>query len=263
MRQAAALPLIGLAVLAVIGAALATPAAAQDPIGGALATLAAATAQAEQVKASQRATAAAASAESARLANIAQATARAQSAQATQAALDDLNRQRALTATAQAQSVRATQGAIDATVTAGVISGQATLQAQQIEATRQAVLIAAQATDAARLSETYAERQERFSFGLLVVEIAAIIGACFVLWRIARTLTAWADRMRPQTGPTLAGLIDKPGNTRPVIIDAETEPARAERMPATVQVYDDARMIEAIDRWAERYDAAQGGGDVN
>lgn len=234
------------------------PAAAQDPgpVADAMATLAAATVQAEQVRASQRATAAAISAESARLANIAQATARAQSAQATtqaqnvrateqaqslaatQSAMDDLNRQRAMTATAQAANMAAT-----VTSQAVMIAAQQTCTAQE-------------AADAARLSETYATRQERFTFGLLLVEIFFVCGALFVLWHVVKALVAWVQRMRPQAERPLSRLIaDAPQKGKPVVIDAQPV---GSRMPETMTVVDDPGMVDAINRWAEKFDAERG-----
>jgi hypothetical protein len=264
----------GLSVCLVAIAALvvAVPAQAQDPIGGALATLAAATANAQAVRAAQQSTAAAISAEAARQANIAQATARALSAEGTR-------QSQSVQATTQAQSAQATQGALDelnrqraATAAAEYQAAQSTRQAQHAMATSQAVMVAAQATDAAQLSATYATRQARFSFGLLLVEIAGIAGALWVLWKLARTLAAWADRMRPRAEPVMDGDVaqaqySSTARVMPssgIVIDAVrsgpiVEPARAEpRMPSFVQVVDNPRIVEAIEQWAKRYDKEHG-----
>lgn len=254
--------LLALALVVVIGATLVTPAQAQDPIGGALATLAAATARAEQVRAAQRATAAALSAQATSQAIVAQATARAMSAEATmqaqavsahatQSAVDELNRQRAAAATVERMNLDATR------------------QAQQAAATLQAGNVAAQATANAvslardtQLARTYATRQERFTFGLLLVEIFFVCGAAWVLWKLARTLSAWADRLRPQAEPTFAGVIGATAQPAArVVIDAAPTPKTPQaeaRMPDLVQVVDNPQMVDALERWAERFDAEKG-----
>lgn len=240
-----------LAAWLVICAVMSAPARADDPIGDALATLAAATARAEQIKSSQRATVAALSAESTRTAldelsrqRSATATAQSQSALATQSAFDDLNRRRALTSTADARSQSATSTAVSNQVRA--------------TGTSQAVAIESQATAAALFSSAQAERSERFSFGLLVVEIFFICGACFVLWRIVKTLAAWADKMRPQPEPLFGGLIEAtPASGQVVDIGPEVI-TPAGRMPDFVQVVNDPRIEDAISRWAEKYDRDHG-----
>lgn len=161
-----------------------------------------------------------------------------------------------MTATAQAQNAQVARQAIEATATAQSQDAKAT-------ATSQAVAIAAQATQAAQLSQTYATRQDRFTVGLLLVEILFVIGAAWVLWRLALTLAAWADKMRPQTEPTFAGFLAS-ATAQPagsVVIDQEPEPEP--RLPSFVQVNNDPRMVEAINRWAERYDAEHGGDNGN
>jgi hypothetical protein len=238
-----------------------SPVNAQDPVGGALATLAAATAQAQRVRAAQQATAAAISAEAARAANIAQATVRAQSALATQGALDELNRQRAAAATAQALNFAAT-------ATAQSLSLAATSSAQQAAATAQAGQVAGQATAQAvtlerdtQLARTYATRQERFTWGLLLVEIAGGLGAFWILFQVVKTLTAWAVRMRP--APLVenvpVGFVTSPTPAQSARVVIDQEPSRPGRMPETVRVVDDPRMVEALGTWAEQYDAQQGG----
>lgn len=147
--------LVGSLVLAaVVLVCINAPARAQDPVGGALATLAAATARAEQVRAAQRA------------------TAQAQSAQATQAALDAVSTRQAIDATAAA-------GAVYATSTAQAQSAMATGQAQAAVATRQA--IDAEATRAA------------YDVGLwLLYAVAAVcfVGCAYVVIAWARRATA-------------------------------------------------------------------------
>jgi hypothetical protein len=283
-------------VLLLIMAMIVTPAAAQDPgpVTGALATLAAATAQAQMIRQAQEATyaaqratiqavmieqtrtAAQMQASATRQAFSVQGTATALSAQATQSALDELNRQRAMTATSQAQNLQATRNAQEAAATAAVLSSQATSEAYQAQATRlraiEAVAIAAQATDAARLSETYATRQERFSLGLLIVEVGFIIGALLIIGWLTRTLVLWAKRLAPQPVSDAALLDFAKQNRRtnlaevmthdgavysaaePTVIEQQAEPEA--RMPEFVQVVDDPRIVEALDRWAERFDAS-------
>ena len=181
----------------------------------------------------------------------AEATRVAQSAQATQSAMDELTRQRAMTATAQAMNAQVARQAIEATATAQKQNAQAT-------ATVQAVAVAAQATDTARLSATYATRQDRFTWGLLVVELVFVCGAAWVLWKLTGTLAAWAVKMRPQTEPTFAGIlaaaIAQPAAG--VVIDQAQEPEP--RMPTYVTVNNDPRFVEALDRWAEKYDRDHG-----
>jgi hypothetical protein len=281
------LVMLSASALLLILAMIVMPAAAQDPgpVTGALATLAAATAQAEQVRAAQRATAAAVSSEATRQAAIAQATvkalsaeatrqaqsvqatAQAQNAQATQSAIDELTRQRAMTATAQTMNMEATRAArlgeareyalaIEATETAQVMNAQAT-------ATSQAMMIAVQATDTARLSATYATRQDRFTWGLLLVEILFLFGAAWVLWKLSGTLAAWAVKMRPSAVAKrpLSGLSAETArcsnvpSAGSVVIDQRQAQEPEPRMPETVQVVDDPRIVEALDRWAERFDA--------
>lgn len=237
-----------------------SPVKADDPIGDALATLAAATARAEQVRASQRATAAALSVESTRTAldelnrqRALTATAQSQSARATQSALDELSRQRAATATMQAQSALATSQVQNAQATSQVQNAQATT-------TSQALTIAAQATDAALFASAQAERSDRFSFGLLVVEIFFVCGAAFVLWRLTGTLAAWAVQMRPQPEPLFGGLIEAtPASGQVVDIGPEVATPAEGRMPSFVTVVDNPEIEAAIGRWAERYDLEHGG----
>jgi len=253
----------------VVGTPTRTAAAVNPTIDAALFALAQATAQAAQAQAAQRAAAAAQSAEATRQAqNVkateaalsaeatvramsAEATRVAQAAQATQSAMDELTRQRAMTATAQAQNAQVTRQAQEATATAQSQDARAT-------ATVQAVAVAAQATDTARLSATYATRQDRFTWGLLVVELVFVCGAAWVLWKLTGTLAAWAVKMRPQTEPTFAGIlaaaIAQPAAG--VVIDQAQEPEP--RMPTYVTVNNDPRFVEALDRWAEKYDRDHG-----
>ncbi len=199
-----------LAVLAVSNQT--RPVAAIDPtLDAALAAIAQATARAQvervaqqatrsaadaiaiQQRAFAQATAAAISSEETRQAANVRATAQAQSAQATQSAMDELNRQRAVTATAQVMSIEGTRTTRDATATAEAVNAQATQQANVADATRQAMTLAAQATDVAHTSATYATRQERFTFGLLIVEILFVCGAAWVLFKLARAIGTRVD----------------------------------------------------------------------
>lgn len=256
MNRPRALVLFGSVALGILCAALAlatSPASAQDPVGGALATLAAATAEAQARRAAQQATAAAINARAAEAAANAQATARAQSAQATQGALDDLNRQRSAAATAQALNMAATASAQQAAATlqAGDVAAQATAQAVALERDTQ-------------LARTYATRQERFTFGLLLVEIAGGLGAFWILFQVVKTLTAWAVRMRPRPLAEGApvGFVTSPTPAQSARVVIDQEQGQPARMPETVRVVDDPRMIEALDNWAAQYDA-QGGNSGN
>lgn len=220
------------ALLVALACGLSTmPVQAQDPIGGALATLAAATAYAEQVRAAQRATAAAISAEAARQANIARATAQAQSAEGTQTALDALNRQRAATATAEYHAAQSTQQA-----------QQAAAQALSAEATRN--VFDAQATRAA-YDLRIAQSQEQARLGRILLYIAAglsLLGTAYVIatWAraIAKRLTA---KPKPTTQTTAADSV----------IDGEYQklPESKERMPEGVNFVDDPALTDAIGRW--------------
>jgi len=228
------------AFVAMVSLAVVTPARAQDPVGGALATLAAATAQAEQMRAAQRATAQAVSVETTRQVAAARATESALAVeatrtaqQATRSAMEELSRQRAMTATAQALEMEAT----------------ATRQAQVIEAqaTRQVI----EAQEREQLARTYAMRQGWFTVGLLAVEVLAIAGAAFVLLRVVIALAAWADHFRPRNESPLPKPVERLESQ--VVIGVDGSKGQ-ERMPDTVQVVNDPRVVEAIDRWAEQYD---------
>jgi hypothetical protein len=196
--------LTGTMLVVIVLALLVTPGkpvTAMDPtLDAALAAIAQATARAQTERANQQATRAASDAIAIQQRAFAQATAQAQSAQATQSAMDELNRQRAATATVQVMSIEATRTTRDATATAEAVNVQATQQANVAEATRfaarqqiEAVTLAAQATDVAHTSATYATRQERFTFGLLIVEILFVCGAAWVLFRLARAIGARVD----------------------------------------------------------------------
>lgn len=240
-----------------------TPAVqAIDPtLDAALYAIAQATARAVEAQQARRATAESISIESTRNASQAQATQTAISVESTRVSLDDLRRQKDMTATAQ-------WSAVLATATAEAQRAEGTRLAQRATTTSQAIAIEAQATRQAvdnaqreQLARTYSQRQDRLSFGLLVVEIAAIIGACFVLWRLAGTLSAWAVKMRPQTEPTLADVLPPASKAGPTVIEqpAESEP----RMPNFVQVVDNPEMEQAISEWAEKFDAEHGGDNGN
>jgi hypothetical protein len=274
------LALIGVLLVALAVSSPTRLVAAIDPtLDAALIAIAQATARAEQIKSSQRATAAAVNSQATIQAIIAQATARAlsseatrqaqsiqatataqafaiqsttqaQSSQATQSAMDELAMQRAMMATSQVQSIAATRIAQEATATAQAQNARAT-------ATRQVMMIAAQATQEAQLSQTYATRQERFTFGLLVVEILFVCGAAWVLWKLSGTLAAWAVKLRPPVAAerTLSDMIVVTAQPSAGSVVIEQEPEPAPRMPSFVTVNNDPRFVEALDRWAERYDA--------
>ena len=271
--------LSGLALVIAIMAMMATPAAAQDPgpIGGALATLSAATVQAQMIRqaqeatySAQRATVQAMMIEQTRTAAQVQATATSISAQATQSALDELQRQRSMTATAQHIAIMATATTLAqsaaATVTAEALKAQATRETYHAAATSQAALWSEQATAVAHQNETADLRQERFSIGLLIVEVGFITGALFIIGWLTRTCVLWAKRLAPQpvndiSSPTQV-LINC--NQDPMVIDQQegTKPrtpgGQQSRLPVFVTTIDDTRMVETLDQWAEQYDAKHG-----
>jgi hypothetical protein len=234
-------------VVVILTCALSIPAAAQSPVGGALATLAAATEQAQMIRqaqeatyAAQRATIQAVMVEQTRTAAQVQATATAVSVLSTQSALDELQRQRSMTATAEHGAIVATSTALaqsaQATAQAEKLNGQATRETYQTQATAQAVLWSQQATAVARQNETAATRQERFTFGLLIIEIGFIAGALLIIVWLTRTLVLWARRLAPQ-----------PVNDAPILADSEAEsigpPPTGDELPIpplTRVVYDEA-----------------------
>jgi hypothetical protein len=286
-RKLLTLALAGVLLAVLIVSSPTRPAEAIDPtLDAAVVVIAQATARAAQVQAAQRATAAALSAEATRQAQnvkataaalsaeatrqaqsiaatataqafAVQSTAQAQSAQATQSAMDELTRQRAMTATSQAQSIAATRTMQDELTRQRSMTAAAQAQNAKATATSQAVAIVAQATDAAQLSQTYATRQDRFTWGLLAVEIFFLLGAAWVLWKLTGTLAAWAVKLHPQIERPMSDLIAASATAQApagsVVIEQEHEPAP--RMPSFVTVNNDPRFVEALDRWAERYDA--------
>ena len=271
--------LSGLALVIAIMAMMATPAAAQDPgpIGGALATLSAATVQAQMIRqaqeatySAQRATIQAMMIEQTRTAAHVQATATSISAQATQSALDELQRQRSMMATSQRVEIIATATALaqsaKAAATAEALNTQATRETYQAAATSQAALWSEQATAVARQNETANLRQERFSIGLLIVELGFIAGALLIIAWLTRTCVLWTKRLAPRpvndiSRPTRM-LINC--NQDPMVIDQQegTKPrtpgGQQSRLPIFVTAIDDPRMVETLDQWAEQYDAKHG-----
>ncbi|MBN1888801.1 MAG: hypothetical protein JW850_12470 [Thermoflexales bacterium] len=143
---------------------------AQDPVSGALATLAAATVQAQYRQAAQAATRQAASAQATAMAQVYQAEA---------------------SATAQAQAVRATDQAMEATRRA--LEAEATQAARSAQAQATAQAQAARATEAAYQQEQAGrERQERvahyaelFLYATFGLGLAVTLLLC---WRAYRTL---------------------------------------------------------------------------
>lgn len=171
--------LVGAVIIAL--ACMVSVAYAQDPVIGALATLAAATsqAQARQWQAAQAAT---------RQAIDAQATQQAQVALATRQAID-------AQLTRQAIDAQATRTAIDAQATSQAVSAQATAQTYQVQAqaTRQAVDLEAtraayqQAEVDRGRSERTAQATEAFLYLALGLGLADL---GVVLWRVVLTLRA-------------------------------------------------------------------------
>jgi hypothetical protein len=258
------------------------PVAADDPIGGAMATLAAATAQAQAVLNAQRATSAALSARGTAQAQAAMATAqafnaqattqayaalleqRAQAATATRAALDEVNRQRAVAATADAAAAESTLVAVYARATEHARSAAATARADalnaQATATSQAIVASAYATEVAHSAQTQKTRRERNTLGLLAVEVLAVLGLAWIVFRLTRGIGDWGAELIRLQRP--APHVQVPLKASGVVVEQErsstsSDCARPEeaRMPEMIQVVDDPRMVEAIDRWAERYDA--------
>jgi hypothetical protein len=266
-----------LALVIAIMAMIATPAAAQDPgpIGGALATLSAATVQAQMIRqaqeatySAQRATIQAVMIEQTRTAAQVQATSTSISAQSTQSALDELQRQRSMTATAQRAEIIATATALvqsaDATATYEALNTQATRETYHAAATSQAALWSEQATAVARQNETANLRQERFSIGLLIVEVGFIAGALLIIAWLTRTCVLWTKRLAPQPVNDISSPTQVLINQDQMVIDQQemTQPrtpsGQQSRLPTFVTAIDDPRMVETLDQWAERYDAKHG-----
>ncbi len=267
------------ALMIMIMAMLTTPAAAQDPgpIGGALATLSAATVQAQMIRqaqeatySAQRTTVQAMMIEQTRTAAQVQATATSISAQATQSAMDELQRQRSITATAQHIAIMATAITLaqsaEATATDKALNAQATRETYHAAATSQAALWSEQATAVAHQNETANLRQERFSIGLLIVELGFITGALFIIGWLTRTCMLWAKRLVPQSVNDISSptqmLINC--NQDPMVIDQHegtkprTSGGQQSRLPIFVTAIDDPRMVETLDKWAEQYDTKHG-----
>jgi len=147
---------------------LAMPIGAQSPIDGAIATLAIATARAQQWQQSQAATRQAQSIEATRQFQVAIATQTANDALATRQVIDAVATRQAIEATAQAQDAqaRATRAAID------------------FEATRaayeQAEIVQARQERSAQITEVFLY----LAFGL------GLAGLVFILWRVYLALRA-------------------------------------------------------------------------
>lgn len=205
-------------------AMLAIPARAQSPVGGALATLAAATAQADYQQQVQRAAQATRQSASYAATVQAAATRTVQAVAATQAALAELDRQRSVTATSDAASYRATSQAVQQAQNA-----QATLDAQRVTAT------------AAAYQVQLATIQKRQDFGTLLLYLAGILSLAGSVW----VILSWARR--------LAGNVNKPAVVVGEVIDLTpitTLPLLPgpSRIP-DVTVIDDTGMVDAIGRW--------------
>lgn len=226
--------LIAAGIIALVS--LVSTVGAQSPVGGALATLAAATAQADQWQANQRAAQATRAAISFAATQSAAATRQAIELQATQSAQAELDRQRAATATAENISIAATRQAIDA--------------AQAAQATRQAVDL--EATQAA-YDVQLAEIKRRSDFGTCLLYLAGIlaIGGCaFVIWTGARAITS--KKAQPAS-PIAGGVII---DVTPFELPALPKPHS--RMGSGFAVIDDreflARLREHLAKNAKRSD---------
>ncbi len=198
------------------------PVHAQDPVSGALATLAAATVQAQYRQAAQVATRQAASAE---------ATATAQARQAEAAA------------TAQAQAVRATDQAMEATRRA--LEAEATQVARDAQAQATAQAQAARATETAyRQEQAGRERQERvahyaelFLYAAFGLGLAATLLLC---WRAYRMMRA-VDHGVPK--PPRA----QPQASSPVVVEGEY--SLATQRGLNVTVIDDPGAVERFEQF--------------
>ncbi|MBN1887111.1 MAG: hypothetical protein JW850_03945 [Thermoflexales bacterium] len=243
-RTAGALAILALVTL---GGALVVPAGAQGgPVGGALATLAAATAAADQWQQAQRQAQATRTAASYRATVSAAATSAALQAQATQAALDDLARQRAGAATA-------TAGAYQATATAAVVQAGATSTAQAQDA---------RAT-AAAYSLAYQQSKEQAALGRKLLYLAAGLA----LAGCAYVVMTWALATARRLDPRPAGRAFDPGPVRwepagagGVVVDVTPSnlpalPGPSVRMPGQVRIVNDPDLSAKIEKWF------YGGGD--
>jgi len=164
-------------------ACFAFPVGAQDPVGGALATLAAATIQAQRWQAAQSATRQANDTLSTRQASDAIATRQAVEVQATRQAIEIM-----AMSTSQAMSASATAGAYQAEVqaTRQAVESQATLEARQV----------------AQVETERQERQARASEMFLYAALAVgIVGLCAILWRVYRTVGAIGRRTAESNTP--------------------------------------------------------------
>ncbi len=222
-------------------ASLVSAVGAQSPVGGALATLAAATAQADQWQANQRAVQATRAAVAFQTTQSAAATRQAFEVQATQSAQAELDRQRAATATAESINAAATRQAIDAAQ-----SAQATRQAVDLEATQAAYDV------------QLVEIKRRSDFGTWLLYLAGIlaIGGCaFVVWRLVSPIgahTITPDTTKPVT-PVADGIII---DVIPLELPALPKPNS--RMGGGFAVIDDreflARLREHLAKNAKRSD---------
>jgi len=219
------------AVLAWVGvvAFVAGPVRAQGPVGGALATLAAATAQADQWQRVQRQAQATRQAELVQATVNAGATRQAMEIEATRQALDDLARQHGATATAEAVAIGVTRQAVSAAQAA-----QATLDSQRVTAT------------AAGYELAYQQSREQADLGRSLLYLAAamaLIGTGWVILAWVRRLAGGGKPVAQGQAPVCLGdVIDITPVGLPLL------PAGQAEMPG-VRIVNDPRIIEAIGEW--------------
>lgn len=213
---------------AAIGVVLAATRAEQDRRNAVAATRAAVEAEAIRQQSAARATAAALSAEQTRTAIEAT-----RSHLATRAAVETTVTRQALDAQATARSIEITRQAISLDETRQAAAATAIMAAIQSGATRQAIQ---------RQAESERARESLYNVGLVILFVIGIILSTLTgrgLYRITHPIVVIDDDGRGAALP------------RPDSSESSS------RMPDTVQIVDDPRMVEALDHWAEKYDATR------
>lgn len=226
--------------IVVVGIILAAvPARAQSPVGGALATLAAATARADQLQQAHRAAEATRQAESYQATVQAAATRTAVEAQCTRWAVD-------ATATWQTMDVHATQAAMDAAARQRAADAMATAQANSMLV---AATSTAQAQDAQATATVYAlvyqQSRDQADLGRILLYIAAALALGGLAWVILALARAAARRVSksPATWTPGAG---------GVVVDVTPVPALSGptvRMPDGVRIVNDPNISARIEEW--------------
>ena len=179
---------VALGSLAVVLLVAFAPVHAQDPVTGALATLQAATVQAQRWQQAQAATRQAVSAQATWAADRQAATAQAMRVE--------------VMATAQAQAVRATDQAIgaQATLAAATVQAHATEEAMQATAQAQSARATDQAYAASKVTWERQERTQRATEWFLYAAFAlGLAEVALLAWRAWLVLQAIEDRVRTLT----------------------------------------------------------------